>query len=62
MEKCPKCKRDTLVYDPRTKSACCLNMDCPYRERMAYEQYSKQFEKEDKDIAHKLAFPRSRAK
>ena len=59
METCPKCKHDTLIYDPHTKSARCLQMECQYKERMDYPQYSKQFEKEEKNIAHKLALPRN---
>ena len=61
METCPKCKHDTLIYDPHTKSARCLQMECQYKERMDYPKYSKQFEKEEKNIAHKLAFPRNHA-
>lgn len=61
METCPKCNQDKLIYDLYTKSARCLQMECQYRERMTYEQYSKQFEKEDKNVANKLALPRNRA-
>ncbi len=59
METCPKCKHETLVYDPHTKSARCLTMECQHNERMDYEHYSKEFEKEDKNVAHKLSFSRN---
>lgn len=59
METCPQCHQETLIYDLYTKSARCLQMECQYNERMDYPQYSKQFEKEEKNIAHKLAFPRN---
>ena len=50
METCPKCKHDTLVYDPHTKSARCLQMECQYKEQMDYSQYSRQFENGEKNI------------
>ena len=61
METCPKCNHDSLVFDPYTKSARCLQMECQYKEQMDYVQYSERFEKEEKNIAHKLFFPRNHA-
>lgn len=61
MENCPKCRHDTLIYDPRTKSARCLQMECQYKEQMEYSQYSSKFEDGEKNIAHKLTFPRNHA-
>jgi len=61
MEACPKCKHDTLVYDPYTKSARCLTMECQFTKHIDNAEYSKQFEKEEKNIVHKLAFPRNHA-
>lgn len=54
MEKCPKCKETSLVFDPRLKCACCLNMDCDYRKSMSDVEYSERFERESKNVAHKL--------
>ena len=59
METCPKCNHETLVYDPHIKSARCLRMECQFTTHMNDAEYSKQFEKEDKNIAHKLSLPRS---
>lgn len=59
METCPKCSQDILVYDLHTNSARCLSAECQFRERMDYEQYYERFEKADKELAFKLAFPRN---
>ena len=61
METCPECNKQSLVYDPHTRSARCLNIQCPYREEMGYAEYSKRFEKEEKNVVHKLAFSRNHA-
>lgn len=56
MEVCPKCNRESLVYDPHIKSARCLRIECGYKEEMAHTEYSRRFEHEDKNVAHKLSF------
>ena len=61
METCPKCDHDSLVYDPSTKSARCLRMECQFTSHMNNAEYSKRFEEEDKNIAHKLSFSRNHA-
>ena len=58
MEICPKCSYQILVSDLHTKSARCLSSECQYRERMDHEQYSARFEREDKNLAYSLSFPR----
>lgn len=54
MEKCPKCKERSLIFDPRLKRASCLNIDCSYRESMTEAEYSKRYETEEKNVTHKL--------
>jgi len=59
MEDCPRCGKQTLVYDPHTKGAHCLRLECDYYEGMSYCSYSDRFEGEEKNMVHKLSFRRT---
>lgn len=40
MEKCPKCKQNTLDYDTRQKMAQCYNVNCDFFKYVAdYDNY-----------------------
>ena len=48
MEKCPKCRKISLVFDPYTKTAKCLRLECTYREPIDYVRYSNKYTSVDK--------------
>jgi len=40
MEECPKCKKWTLFYDPKTENKICCT--CDYKEQVEYDSYIKE--------------------
>lgn len=55
MDNCPVCNHRSLVYEPRTKNARCLRLECGYVKEMSYIEYSKEFELADKNLVQKLS-------
>jgi phage FluMu protein Com len=50
MEECPKCKKWTLFYNPRTEAMTCVS--CNYQEQVKYESFIKQ-----RNIVELLRYP-----
>jgi hypothetical protein len=49
MDRCPKCKELSLVFDPYTKKAKCLRLECGYREVIDRATYAYKFRYQIKD-------------
>ena len=43
MDQCPKCQHQTLIYDPYTKKAKCLRIECGYKESINSTTYRFKF-------------------
>jgi len=56
MDKCPSCDQWSFSYDPATSAAQCLRIRCGYNIRMPREDYFREVEREDLDVARKLYF------
>jgi len=50
LEECPKCKKWTLYYNPRSEAMVCAS--CNYQEKIKYESFIKQ-----RNIVEFLRYP-----
>ena len=55
MDKCPKCNNISLVFDPYSKMAKCLRIECTYREAADSVRYSSKFQSESKELEQQLS-------
>ena len=55
MDKCPKCHKMSLVFDPYSKMARCLRLECMYREVVDQVRYSSKYQSQSKELTQQLS-------
>lgn len=55
MDKCPKCHKMSLVFDPYSKMAKCLRLECTYREGVDQVRYSSKFQSQSEEFKQQLS-------
>ncbi len=55
MDKCPKCHKMSLVFDPYSRMAKCLRLECAYREVVDHARYSSKFQRQSEELERQLS-------